>query len=337
MTDAETSTGRSTRPTVLIVVRDDDEREQCVSWLTEYSVRTASDGAVAREQIDSSVDVVLLDGGLTDPSSRDLVGAIRARRVGCQIGLLSAATIASDVHALDIDEYVPRPVDRAELVATVDRLVDRRTLVDTVETYLRLVDRKRSLERRLSADERVDEPRYRELTGELVGRRRQIDTILTELADNTDTPTDSDALTTSEVGSGSSLTETSSGSPVGSTSAPGSIGGQQPLYQTRKREFYGLWGMAALTYGLGDIVSTTVAVFGTNSLDEGNPIVDTVLETLGVPGFLVLKLIVFLILLSVSVQGARTHDRFTYYWPPLITTALGLFLTAWNTRLILAL
>jgi len=107
-----------------------------------------------------------------------------------------------------------------------------------------------------------------------------------------------------------------------------------PIYRSRPVEFYGIWLLAALTYGAGDVLSTLYAVFGVRGIDEANPVVDALLVNFGVPGFLLLKLLVFLVLISVSVQGARTDDRFSYYWPPVLMTLLGLGLTLWNLSLI---
>ena len=318
MTDADILAERSTDTTVLIIVADRDERETYTGWLDDHDTRVAPGDDVSTDtldKLDDDVDVVVLDGGLTEPDSAELIGRIRARRVGCQIALLSDVSIAGTIHSLDVDEYVPRPVTREELRATVDRLADRVILLETVETYLTLVERKRNFERRFDADELAEQSHYRELTGELVGRRRQIDSLLAQLADEIN---DADGAADQE-------------------SVARNLPTEQPLYRTRSREFYGLWALAALTYGLGDIVSTTVAVFGADGINEANPVVDTLFETVGLPGFLVLKLLVFLVLISVSVQGARTHDRFSYYWPPVVTTLLGFGLTTWNIRLILTM
>ncbi|MUW14241.1 hypothetical protein GJ633_05890 [Halorubrum sp. CBA1125] len=107
------------------------------------------------------------------------------------------------------------------------------------------------------------------------------------------------------------------------------------MYRTRAREFYVLWLVAALAYGVGDVVSTLYATVAVPGLIEGNPVVGSILSTAGIPGFLLLKVLVLLVLISVSVQGARSHERFSYYWPPVLATGLGVLLTGWNLRLIL--
>lgn len=308
--------------TVLVIEDDREQAGEYAAWLDEYDVRTATDSEVALNALDRDVDVVLLDGDLPGTLSAELLGEIRARRVGCQIGLLSGTDVGSDVLRLDFDEYVPRPVGRDELTTTVERLVDRGAVEEAAETYLTLVARKRSLEARKDPKELADDEHYRELTSEIAGRRRQITTLLTRIEDPDAEP---DAV-------GETATPTVT---VDARSDDSDDAEKPPLYRTRTAGFYALWAAAALTYGVGDVVSTVYATMAIPGLLEGNPVVNTLLENFGVSGFLLLKLLVFLVLISVSVQGARSHERFSYYWPPVVMTGLGLLLTGWNLRLIL--
>lgn len=108
----------------------------------------------------------------------------------------------------------------------------------------------------------------------------------------------------------------------------------EPIYRRYPREFYGLWFLAAATYGFGDVVSTVLAVFTDPGLVESNPVVSVVLAGYGLPGFLVVKLVILVTLLWISVGGARSSDRLTYYWPPIVATALGSTLTGWNLWLL---
>lgn len=313
---------RATDATVLMIDDDRERTGEYAAWLDEYDVRTAGDDEAALDALDGDVDVVLLDGDLPEASSAELLGEIRARRVDCQIGLLSGTTVGADILRLDFDEYVPQPVSRDELRATVERLVDRGAVEGAAETYLTLVARKRSLEARKDADELADDEHYRELTGEIAGRRRQITTLLTRIEDP---DADLDAVNGTE-----SPTDPTSGG----AAADGDDAGKVPLYRTRTTGFYLLWLAAGFTYGVGDVVSTLYATTAVPGVLEGNPVVYTLLENFGLPGFLSLKLLVFFMLISVSVQGARSRERFSYYWPPVVMTVLGLLLTGWNVRLI---
>jgi glycerol uptake facilitator-like aquaporin len=107
-----------------------------------------------------------------------------------------------------------------------------------------------------------------------------------------------------------------------------------PIYRRYPREFYALWFLAAITYGFGDMVSTALAVLGGSGIAESNPIVAGVLREFGLPGFLVVKFAILVALLWISVGGARSEDRFSYYWPPVVATVLGGALTGWNLWLL---
>lgn len=117
--------------------------------------------------------------------------------------------------------------------------------------------------------------------------------------------------------------------------APGEpLADRTPAYRRNGREFYGLWGGALLTYGLGDFLSTILAVYTVPGLYEGNPVIATVLAHTGILGFLAVKVVVFLGALGLSVRGANVGDRLTYYAPPLLISAFGIVLTVWNLSLI---
>lgn len=107
-----------------------------------------------------------------------------------------------------------------------------------------------------------------------------------------------------------------------------------PLYRRDSAVFYGLWFLAAATYGFGDIVSTLLAVVTAPGIVESNPIVAGVLANYGIPGFLAVKLAILVVLVWISIGGARDDDRFTYYWPPVVATVLGTGLTGWNLWLL---
>lgn len=113
------------------------------------------------------------------------------------------------------------------------------------------------------------------------------------------------------------------------------VGDRSTAYRVRTLEFYLLWGVAALTYGVGDFLSTIAAVYLVPGLVEGNPVIATVLEVAGIPGFVAVKIAVFVIAIGVSVRGANANDWITYYAPPIFVTVLGLGLTTWNVSLIL--
>lgn len=108
---------------------------------------------------------------------------------------------------------------------------------------------------------------------------------------------------------------------------------RHPAYLRRPREFYTLWIAATSTYGVGDIVSTIAFLTYVPEIDEANPVVALALDAFGLAGLVALKIAVYLVMLWISVVGARDGDGLLYYFPPVLLTAVGLYLTASNVRL----
>lgn len=301
-------------PVVLIIEDEPDLANRYAEWLNDaYTVRTANDGETAFWHFDTSVDVVLLDRQLPDMSGEELLGQLKESNVECQFAMLTGVEPEVGVLKLDIDEYVQKPIEREDLRELVGRLEERSAVEGAVSSYLSLLSKKRALEAEYGDADPESDPRYQSLTSELLARRRQIDSLLTQLD-----------------GSGVDVTDVADAADA----ADNREGDRTPVYKQRPREFYGLWLLAALAYGVGDVLSTVYAVFVIPGIQEANPIVDVLLANFGIGGFLIFKLLVFLVLITISVQGARTDDRFSYYWPPLVATVLGVGLTAWNLWLV---
>jgi hypothetical protein len=104
-------------------------------------------------------------------------------------------------------------------------------------------------------------------------------------------------------------------------------------YRWKRRhstELYLLWGIAALTYGGGDLLTTIILVYGVPGLGEANPFARWSLEAFGLPGLVALKLFVFAIALLVSRVGLRL----LYNVPPVGDDRFGIGTTVVNLLLI---
>ena len=101
------------------------------------------------------------------------------------------------------------------------------------------------------------------------------------------------------------------------------------------REFTHLWLLAAATYGVGDVVTTTALVNHSRRVSEANPVLSLAIETFGGAGLVGLKLLAFGLCLAVSLDAARAGDRLWYYLPPAALACVGAFVTAFNLRLLL--
>lgn len=108
---------------------------------------------------------------------------------------------------------------------------------------------------------------------------------------------------------------------------------RRPAYRQRPQEFYWLWIVATATYGVGDIVSTIAFLRYLPAIEEGNPVVVLALDAFGLAGLVGLKIAVYLVMLWISVHGAREGDSLLYYFPPVLLTIVGTYLTANNVWL----
>ena len=100
-------------------------------------------------------------------------------------------------------------------------------------------------------------------------------------------------------------------------------------------EFSRLWFLAALTYGVGDIVTTLALVGYSASVNEGNVLLRAAIESFGLWGLIGMKLLAFLFCLVISLYGARDDDSALYYGPPAMLALVGAFTTVYNLRLLI--
>mgnify|MGYP007020463594 FL=1 len=91
-----------------------------------------------------------------------------------------------------------------------------------------------------------------------------------------------------------------------------------------------LWGVAVLTYGVGDTITTIVAVYFVEGLGESNPIVVVLLNQFGIRGLFGLKIVVFVVAVGVNIRTRRRDDPWSYYGPPIFVAVVGAVLTVSN-------
>jgi two-component system, cell cycle response regulator DivK len=118
------------RRTLLIVEDSELNRDLLVQIFEDaYDLELASDGwAAVREAVTKRPDLILMDIDLPRASGLDAVRAIRAEAPDMPIIAVSSHVMPGDrERALEAgcDAFVPKPIDDAELVAMVARLLAR--------------------------------------------------------------------------------------------------------------------------------------------------------------------------------------------------------------------
>ncbi|MFB6171377.1 MAG: response regulator transcription factor [Haloarculaceae archaeon] len=126
---------------VVLVVDDDDEdvADTYALWLEDgYDVRTAYSGHEALGSLTEDVDVVLLDRRMPNVPGDEVLRRIEERDLDVQVSMLTAVEPDSDLADLPFDEYLVKPVSKANVVDVVDELLLRDTLDEETQEYLAL-------------------------------------------------------------------------------------------------------------------------------------------------------------------------------------------------------
>lgn len=128
------------------------------------------------------VDVVLLDRRLPGESGDEVLGRIRERGFDCQVAMVIGVEPDFDILKLDVEAYLTKPVNGADLRSTISNLVNRRDLEEDLQTYLTLAAKKVALEGSKSATELRDHTEYGVLDEQLVARRKRLTGQLLDLS-----------------------------------------------------------------------------------------------------------------------------------------------------------
>lgn len=107
------------------------------------------------------------------------------------------------------------------------------------------------------------------------------------------------------------------------------------LAEGKRREFFGMWILATLAYGVGDIVSTIALITYDPFVKEGNIFVQFLYDQWGLAGFVGGKLAVFFVCLGISWYALKAwKDPVLYYFPPLVLFVIGGSITGYNIYLL---
>jgi DNA-binding response OmpR family regulator len=173
--------------TVLVVEDERDLATLYAKWLSStYEVETAYSGEEALDAMDDAVDVVLLDRRLPDISGDEVLASIRSEGFDCPVAMVSAVEPAFDVIELGFDDYVVKPVDRAELESVVTELLSVDEAPRTAREHLALVAKRNALQSQLSAVELRESDEYARLTSAIDAFEKRIVSLAEAYLENRD-------------------------------------------------------------------------------------------------------------------------------------------------------
>jgi DNA-binding response OmpR family regulator len=175
---------RLQEPTVLLVDDEPQLLEVYELWLSgSYEVRTAGGGREALEAIDHSVEVVFLDRRMPAMSGDEVLGEFRARGYDCQVAMLTAVDPEGDIVDMPFDDYLTKPVERAELDAVIETLLARSDYDDRSQELFTLASKRAALEASPDVDHTTSEE-YRELTERIEAVRAEVDDTLDDIVEH---------------------------------------------------------------------------------------------------------------------------------------------------------
>lgn len=155
----------SSPPTVLAIDDEENILETYRIWLgSSYDLRTAAGGEAALDEIDDSVDVVLLDRLMPGVSGDEVLTEIRERGYDCQVALVTAVEPDYEIADLPLDDYVRKALDRETVRATVERLAERRDASEAVRELHAVATKLVALEDRKPGTDLVESSVYRDLS-----------------------------------------------------------------------------------------------------------------------------------------------------------------------------
>lgn len=162
-------------PVVLVVEDERNLADLFAQWLSsEFDVLTAYDGDEALDEMDDTVDVVLLDRRMPGLSGDEFLQRIREDGYDCQVAVVTAVDPDFDVLEMGFDEYVEKPVDREALIDTVDKLLARGLPDPDIREYFSLVSKRDALEEEMTREELAGNRDYSDLLAQIDELRTQI-------------------------------------------------------------------------------------------------------------------------------------------------------------------
>lgn len=178
-------TENSQEYTVLIVDDDEEVVELYEQWLSDvYDIRTAADGEDAMSALDD-VDVALLDRRLPGLSGDDVAAEIARRDENCMTAMVTGVEPDVDILQISCGEYLVKPVDRDQLIETIERLRKRARYDDRLAECAALAAKRGAIEAAHHEAELQTNQEYKDLCAEINRLLDELDDMVQEF-DGTD-------------------------------------------------------------------------------------------------------------------------------------------------------
>lgn len=170
---------------VLIVDDTRNLADLYTAWLSDtYTVKTAYGGEDALEQLDNTVDIVLLDRRMPDLAGEEVLATIRERDFDCQVALVTSIEPDTDIVTLGFDDYIQKPVTKPALHTLVESLSIRMDYSEKLQEYFALVSKRVTLQTAMDTDEFAVHPEICKLDNQIRDLQEDIDGLLSDFSND---------------------------------------------------------------------------------------------------------------------------------------------------------
>jgi DNA-binding response OmpR family regulator len=174
----------SSPPHILVVEDETELAELFAEWLSEeYDVEVATDGETALELVDDDTDVVLLDRLMPGLSGDEVLESIRERGLDCRVAMVTAVEPDFDVLSMGFDDYVVKPLFRADIQRLVRGLLERDVYDRQLSELFSAVSKLAALESHKEPDELADNEEYQQLKAELERTRERVEQLEADMSE----------------------------------------------------------------------------------------------------------------------------------------------------------
>lgn len=180
-THGESMTDRD--PTVLVADDDRHLADLYSVWLDEnHDVRTAYGGAEAIEAIDEGVDVALVDRRMPWVSGEEVLEHVREGNHDCRVAIVTGVDPDFEIIEMGVDEYVVKPIQRAEIEMVVGSLVTRSEYDRKLQEFFALASKRAALKSEKTPRELENSDAWAELTADFERLQRDLDRTVNEMS-----------------------------------------------------------------------------------------------------------------------------------------------------------
>lgn len=129
-----------TEETVLVAEDEDSLRMLYSEWLSSqgYDVIKAENGEEALQLWDEDINIVLLDRRMPEKYGDEVLNEARDDGLHTPVTMLTAVDPDLDLVELPFDDYMIKPVDRDQLLATVEDLLNKSEIRDVIREFVRV-------------------------------------------------------------------------------------------------------------------------------------------------------------------------------------------------------